>query len=152
MKISSLRYLSIGAFALLIAGCGIGFNEMTGGDGGRGDARDIVLETLQYDRVDAVRGDHTDWKKFTLEADAKVQINVWWMAPEAVKGTVELRDQRGDLVKAMKHAPDQRKETIGPLQAEKGTYFIQFSAESGASDYGFEVRILGAASSGPIID
>jgi len=152
MKASFLRYLPAGASALLIAGCGIGFNEMTGGDGGRGDARDLALETLQYDRVDAARGDNTDWKKFTLEEDGKVQINVWWMAPEEVKSTVELRDQGGDLVKAVKHSGDDRKLMVGPQELKKGTYFIEFSATSGASDYGFEVKILGSSSSGPILD
>lgn len=152
MKASILRYLPAGVSALALIGCGVGFNEMTGGDGGRGDARELAMETMQYDRVDAERGDHTDWKKFVLEEDAKVLITVWWMSPDTVKGSVELRDQRGELIKAIKHASDDRKEAVGPVKLSEGTYFIQFSATSGGSDYGFEVKTEGSGSSGPIID
>lgn len=135
-----------------LGACGGGFNAMTGGDGGRGDALEVPLETMLYDRVDAERGDHTDWKRFVLEEEVELSIKVWWMAPADVKATVELRDQKGDLVKSASHRGDGKTLTLGPVELSEGTYFIQFEAKSGGSDYGFELKPKGGASSGPMID
>jgi hypothetical protein len=146
------RAAALAVSVAALGACGTGFNEMTGGDGGRGDALEVPLATLLYDRVDAERGDHTDWKRFVLEEDTELSIKVWWMAPANVKATVELRDQKGDLVKSAKHDGGGKTLRLGPVELTEGTYFIQFEAKSGASDYGFELTPKGGSSSGPMID
>lgn len=123
----------------LIAGCGIGYNERSGGDAGRGDAQAIKLDTLLYDRVSADEGDQTDWKTFKLESNGSVTINVWWDDPKSIGAVVELRDQFGKSLAKLSHDRGQRKETLGPIKLPEGGFFLQFEAKGGASVYSFEV-------------
>lgn len=124
---------------VLTAGCGIGYNERSGGDAGRGDAQPARIESLLYDRVSAEDGDHTDWKSFKLESTATISVNVWWDDPKAVGAVVELRDQFGKSLAKISHDRKQRKETLGPIKLPEGAYFLQFEAKDGASVYSFEI-------------
>ena len=125
--------------SVLIAGCGIGYNERSGGDAGRGDAQATKLDALLYDRVSAEDGDHTDWKTFKLESNGTVSVNVWWDDPKSIGGVVEIRDQFGKSLAKLRHDRSERKETLGPIKLPEGAYFLQFEAKEGASVYSFEV-------------
>jgi len=129
--------------AVCFTGCGIGYNEKTGGDAGRGDAQAVKTDALSYDRISALDGDHTDWKTFKLEGGAAVSVNVWWDDPKSVSGSVELRDQFGKSLGKLSHKKSERKETLGPIKVPEGSYFLQFEAKDGASVYSFEI-ITGA--------
>lgn len=124
---------------VLTAGCGIGYNERSGGDAGRGDAQTIKLDTLLYDRVSAPDGDHTDWKTFKLDSKGAITINLWWDDPKGISAVVELRDQFGKSLAKLTHDRSQRKETLGPVRLPEGGYFLQIEAKDGASVYSFEV-------------
>ena len=142
---SSLAFVALTPF---IAACGVGFDERSGGDAGRGDARPVVLETLSYDRISADDGDNTDWKSFKLTEAGKVTINVWWDEPAQVKASVEVRDQFGNPVEALKHKRGEPQEKLGPLKLAEGTYFVRFLADEGASVYSYEI-IVGSAAKTP---
>lgn len=129
-----------------LTGCGIGYNEKTGGDAGRGDAQAVKTDALSYDRISSPDGDHTDWKTFKLEGAAAVSINVWWDDPKSVSASVELRDQFGKSMGKLSHKKGERKETLGPFKVPEGSYFLQFEATDGASVYSFEI-ITGAGGS-----
>jgi hypothetical protein len=128
---------------LISSGCGVGFNENTGGDGGRGDARPVMANVLGYDRVSAEDGDHTDWKSVKLEDAGAVKVTIWWDDPSAVAATLEVRDQLGNAIPGalLKHNPSSRKEVLGPIKLAKGTSFIRVEASKGASVYSLEVQL-----------
>ncbi|MBL8783378.1 MAG: hypothetical protein JNJ59_00645 [Deltaproteobacteria bacterium] len=138
----------LAAMTPLIAACGVGFDERSGGDAGRGDARPVVLETLSYDRISAEDGDNTDWKSFKLTEPGKVTVNVWWDEPGRIKASVEVRDQFGNSIDALKHQSGEAQEKLGPLKLAEGTYFVRFLANDGASVYSYEI-IVGSAGKKP---
>ena len=144
------RWTTIGAaLALGTVACGgIGFDERTGGDAGRGDAAGLKIGPLVYDRVDAPRGDNTDWKKFELEESGKVTLKVWWDEPKAAKAVVELFDEGGDRIEILKHSAADREEQIGPLKLKKGVWFVRVLASEGASTYTLKIDLAGADDGG----
>jgi len=137
---------------LLASACGgLAPDERTGGDGGRGDAQEVQIDTLQYDRVSVEQGDSTDWKKFTIEEATKATINVWWDDPKAISATIEVRDQAGDKIDDLKHDRSSNAEKLGPVKLKAGTYFLRVNAHDGASVYSYEVSTgsVGTGSKGP---
>lgn len=120
-------------------GCGLGADERSGGDAGRGDAKPAALDTLLYDRVGVDDGDSTDWKSFKLEEGAKVTINVWWDDPKAIGANIELRDMDAKSLVKLKHAKGSKQEKLGPTKLKEGTYFLRIQASSGASVYSYEI-------------
>lgn len=134
-----MRALTLMTTLLLVACGGLGPDERTGGDGGRGDAQPAALDQLLYDRVSVEQGDSTDWKKFEVEETTKVTIKVWWDDPKAVGATVELRDQGGEKIADLKHQRGAQSESLGPVKLKEGAYFLKFRASSGASVYSYEI-------------
>ncbi len=127
------------SLATALMGCGLGPDERSGGDAGRGDAQPAALDTLLYDRVGVDDGDATDWKSFKLEEGAKVTINVWWDDPKGVGATIELRDMDAKSLVKLKHASGSKQEKLGPTKLKEGTYFLRIQATSGASVYSYEI-------------
>lgn len=134
-----MRYRLIPAILLMSACGGVGPDDMTGGDGGRGDAKEVALDTLLYDRVSVDQGDSTDWKKFEIEETTKATIKVWWDDPKAVSARIEIRDQAGDKISDLKHEKGESAEKLGPVKLKDGTYFLRVSAGAGASVYSYEI-------------
>lgn len=134
-----LRPLAVLLFSIGIAACGTGFDEKTGGDGNRGEAIEIALDTMLHDRVSAGEGDNTDWKKFELEDAAKLTISMWWDQAGA-SATVTLRDEMGKTLTTLKHDKNARAEKLGPLSAKAGVYYLQVEAKGGTSVYTYEVK------------
>jgi len=132
----------------LLVACGPGFDESTGGDGSRGEAREVKVDKATDDRVSAEQGDNTDWKKFVLDDEAKVTIHFWWDNP-SVKVATSLRDELGQKLASLKHAGGQREEVLGPVKLKAGTYFIEVAASDGNSVYTFEVQTGGASAPTP---
>jgi hypothetical protein len=122
-----------------LAACGIGPDERSGGDAGRGDAQPAQLDTLLYDRVSVDDGDSTDWKSFKLEEGGKVTVNVWWDDPKAVGASVELRDMDAKSLVKLKHKGGVQQERLGPVKLKEGTYFLRIQASSGGSVYSYEI-------------
>ena len=122
-----------------LTACGLGPDERSGGDSGRGDAKAAALETLLYDRVSVDDGDSTDWKSFKLEDPAKVTVKIWWDDPKAVSATIELRDMDAKPVAKLKHSKSATPENLGPIKLGAGTYFMRIQAGAGASVYSFEI-------------
>lgn len=122
------------------SGCGgVGPDERSGGDAGRGDARAAALDTLLYDRVGVDDGDSTDWKSFKIEEEAKVTIAVWWDDPKAIAASLELRDSDAKSLTKMAHKKGEQSEKMGPIKLKEGTYFLRVHASAGASVYSFEI-------------
>jgi len=136
--------------ATLLVACGPGFDENTGGDGTRGEAREVRVDGPVDDRVSAIDGDNTDWKKFELDDDAKVTIHFWWDEP-GVGVSMTIRDELGQKLIAMKHGSGQREEALGPVKLKAGAYFLEVSATDGASVYTFEIQ-TGASGGTPTPD
>jgi hypothetical protein len=126
------------AAGLLLVACGIGPNEKSGGDSGRGDAKEVALDALMYDRVSAEEGDSTDWKSFKLEEDSPVLIKVWWDDPKGIGATVELRDMEAKELGKLKHEKGAAAEKLGPIKLKEGTYYVRFNASSGGSVYSYQ--------------
>ncbi len=122
-----------------LVACGAGFNSMSGGDESRGAAQVAPLEQSIDDRVSAVEGDHTDWKKFTLASDSQVAVMVWWDTP-SFEGQIRLKDELGQKLKTLKHAAGTRQESLGPVSLKKGSYFLEIEATAEASVYTLEIR------------
>lgn len=136
------------SLAILLAACGPGLDENTGGDGTRGEARAVAVDAAIDDRVSTDQGDGTDWKKFELDDAAKVTVRFWWDEP-GVNVSITLRDELGQKLTAMKHAPGQREEALGPIKLKGGSYFLEIAATGGASVYTFEVQTGGAGTPTP---
>lgn len=134
-----MRALILMTTLFLVACGGLGPDERTGGDGGRGDAQPAALDQLLYDRVSVAQGDSTDWKKFKIEETSKVTIKVWWDEPKAVGATVEIRDQAGGKIVDLRHKAGEQSEVLGPVKLKAGDYFLRFHAASGASVYSYEI-------------
>lgn len=146
----SSRYLVAPALALFVTACGLGPDERSGGDAGRGDARPAALDTLLYDRVSVDDGDATDWKSFKLEEPSKVTIKVWWDDPKSVSASIELRDMDAKSIGKLQHKRGEPMEALGPLELKEGTYFLRFQASGGASVYSFEIT-TGSADPGNVL-
>ncbi len=133
-------WLSLSALCcgLMLVACGPGFDEFTGGDGSRGEAQEVQVDTLLDDRVSADQGDNTDWKKFELDSSAGVTVKVWWDDP-SVGAVIAIRDELGQQLKSLKHAKGQRVEALGPVGLDDGAYFVEFRATGGASVYTYEI-------------
>lgn len=142
-----MRALVIPAFLMISACGGLGPDERTGGDGGRGDSQPATLDTLVYDRVSIDQGDATDWKKFEIEEKTKATIKVWWDDPKAVAATIELRDQGGDKIADLKHDRRESAEQLGPVKLKEGVYFLRVASSEGASVYSLEI-VTGSGDSG----
>lgn len=138
--------------ALVLAACGTSFNAGTGGDGGRGDATELQLGALLWDRVDAEAGDHTDWKRLELEAPARLRIRAFTFEPRGFKGVLELRDERGQVVATLPLTD--RVQDLATDALDGGAWFVQVAASEGAADYGLEVTLAAgkAQKRGPVID
>jgi len=134
-----MRALTLMTTSILVACGGLGPDERTGGDGGRGDAQPAAVDQLLYDRLSTEQGDSTDWKKFVIEETAKVSIKVWWDDPKAVAATVEVRDKAGEKIGDLKHDKNSQSEVLGPLKLKGGTYFLRFKADGGSSVYSYEI-------------
>jgi hypothetical protein len=133
---------TLAALVSLLAACGTAFNAQTGGDGGRGDAVDVQLGVLVWDRVDAEAGDHTDWKRLELEAPAKVRVRAWTFEPASFRGRLQVRDARGQLVETLPLT--ERLQELGPATLAEGPWFFLVEATEGAVDYGLEVTVEAA--------
>ncbi len=129
----------------LSAACGTSYNALTGGDGGRGDATDLQLDVLAWDRVDADAGDHTDWKRLELADDTRLRIRAWTFEPRGFRGAVAIFDERGQRLATLKLAEREQELTTDTLAA--GAWFVQVSAEAGAADYGLELTLAAGGSS-----
>ncbi len=144
------RFLVAPALALFVSACGLGPDERSGGDAGRGDAKPAALDALLYDRVGVDDGDSTDWKSFKLEETTKITIKVWWDDPKAVSASVELRDMDAKSVGKLKHKRGEVMEALGPFELKEGTYFLRFQASGGASVYSYEIT-TGSADRGDVM-
>jgi len=136
-----LLVVSLAFFPSLFA-CGPGFDENTGGDGSRGEAREVATDRAIDDRVSTDQGDNTDWKKFSLDSDSKVTVRFWWDEP-AVKVNVTLRDELGVKLVSLNHARGQREEILGPVKLKEGAYFLEVATSDGESVYTFEIQTGG---------
>lgn len=148
----AVRLVLTSCVALALSGCGIGPDERSGGDSGRGDAKAAALETLLYDRVSVDDGDSTDWKSFKLEDPASVTIKVWWDDPKAVSAAIELRDMDAKPAGKLKHVKGATAEKLGPIKLPAGTYFLRVQAASGASVYSYEISAGSDDSGGGVPD
>lgn len=134
---------------VLVAACGVGFDEHTGGDGTRGEAQAVPVDQPVDDRVSADEGDHTDWKKFQLDAAAKVTVKLWWDNPR-ISASVTLRDELGQRVESVA-ASGSREASLGPVSLEGGTYYLEVVAKSAGSVYTFEIQ-TGSTGAVPVPD
>lgn len=148
-----MRSLIVPVLFTVVAACGgIGPDERSGGDSGRGDAKPAALDTLLYDRVSLEQGDATDWKKFEIEDAVKAKIKLWWDDPKAIGAVVELRDQGGDKIADLKHDRTAASEILGPVKLKEGVYFLRVKASGGASVYSYEISTGSGDSGDPVPD
>ncbi|TNF29891.1 MAG: hypothetical protein EP329_14690 [Deltaproteobacteria bacterium] len=145
------KMITLLPLATLLVACGPGFDENTGGDGSRGEAREVRVDGPVDDRVSAEQGDNTDWKKFELEDTAKVTVHFWWDEP-SVAVSMTIRDELGQKLTAMKHGKGQREEQLGPIKLKAGAYFLEISASDGASVYTFEIQTGSGGGGAPTPD
>lgn len=135
---------------VLVAACGVGFDEHTGGDGTRGEAQTVPVDQAVDDRVSADEGDHTDWKKFVLDAEAKITVKLWWDDARA-SANVTVRDELGQRVESVAVASGTREASLGPVLLKAGTYYLEIEGKSGSSVYTFEIQ-TGSTGAVPVPD
>jgi hypothetical protein len=138
------------SFCFITVGCGVGFDERTGGDGGRGDAQSIQLGALHFDRVSATDGDHTDWKSFKLDEAQSFRVEIWWDEASSVRATIEARDALGNLIGGSSLVHDRKvsSERTGPIGPLTGNVFLRIQASEGSSVYSLRVTPADGASGG----
>lgn len=127
------------AMAVHASGCAMAMDRKSGEDQSRAGAKEVKLNKLHYDRLAAREGDHTDWKTFKVEGDARVTVDVWWDDP-SVEARVQLKDQVGRVMARAEHELGSRKDSVGPVSLEAGQYYLQVRLTDGASVYTVDVH------------
>lgn len=139
--------MAASAALMMVAGCGPGFNELSGEDKSRAGAGEVPLNRASWDRVSADHGDNTDWKTFLIEEDGAVSVRVWWDDPE-VEGLIVVRDAQARSRGEIEKAPKKKMDEIGPLGLPAGQYYVHVELTSGASVYTLEVLTAAKGGSG----
>ncbi len=117
----------------LLAACGPGPDENSGGDESRATAVAIPFGEVISDRVSRDDGDATDWKRFRLGHAARVNVEIYWDRPE-VDARFELRDQFGVLLGKKSREQDSPSDILS-ADLQPGDYFLAVRSEGAGSVY-----------------
>ena len=145
-----IKYLWIMTIVtLLVPGCGVKPDAKSGNDYTKSMALPVNIGATVDDKVDAKKGDSTDWKRFKVEDPGPLKINVYWDSPDNIDATLELRTNIGVKIATLRHKHKKKspKDTISKKNIGPGAYFSKIHADKGASVYTVEV-LTGALTSG----
>jgi hypothetical protein len=121
-----------------VFGCGAALDAKSGGDHLPGKAKEIYIGKTHDDRISAPDGDHTDWKTFTLRSNATVVINAYWDNPK-VESTVQVKNELRKQLYVRHHTNGQKENHWGRINLKAGEYYLQITANKGASGYTIEI-------------
>lgn len=143
------KYLWVMLLPVFILACGVKPDSKSGNDYTKSMALPIVVGTTVDDKVDAEKGDNTDWKRFKVEDPGPLKVNIYWDAPDKIDATVALYTNIGVKIAQLKHKSKNKvpKDTISKKSIGPGAYFIKIHADKGASVYTVEV-LTGALTNG----
>ena len=124
---------------VLTAACGnveVRPDSQSGGDHERPGAKQLVLDKLTDDYVNAKEGDNTDWKYFKIKQKGILELTVYWDNRD-VDAYIDVRDRFGALLDTRRHSAELEKDQID-IKVESGTHFLRLYTEKGASVYTIE--------------
>ncbi len=130
------------------AGCTTVMDTKSGGDHVRGKAKEIQFGGTWDDHVSADEGDHTDWKRFTVQGDSVIRIDCWWDDP-SVEAVVKVKDQFGGGVFELEHESGVRRDRWDNMKLREGEYYLEIVAGRGGSVYTLELWREGQTSVRP---
>ncbi len=125
----------------VFAACVASPDSHSGNDYTQSMAAPIDVGATVDDKVDAKKGDNTDWKRFNIEDSGPVKINIYWDNPDKIDATVALYTAIGVKIGEIKHKSDDKspKDTLVKKSVGPGSYFVKIHADKGASVYTLEV-------------
>lgn len=129
-----------------VAACGLGggMDTASGGDHVRGKAVELKLGETHDDHVSAEAGDHTDWKKFTLQSPSMVNLDAWWDDP-SVAVVITVRDQFGGQIYELTHKAGERENHWDGMKLREGEFYLELVASRGSSVYTLALTVAGEA-------
>lgn len=111
-------------------------NEASGGDGERGRARAMDLDTPVNDNVNLTGGDMTDWKFFQIPAPGTVEITLGCDNEGAACAAV-VRDSMGVEIQRIDSNGEPRVQETVPVI--RGNYYLEVFAQASSTDYTVQV-------------
>ena len=134
------RVLGICLCLLGATGCeSLGPESNSGDDRDRLGAVEVKINDLVLDYVSCIDGDKTDWKFFTVPAEARVAVTFAFDEPSA-GGTMNIRKPTGELMYEVRFVPGSR--MTQEFDAVPGHYYLEFFCEAFKSEYTLEVSIV----------
>ena len=126
---------------IVFVACVTSPDSNSGNDYTKSMAKPIDIGATVDDKVDARKGDNTDWKRFNIEDPGPLKINIYWDNPGKIDATMELYTNIGVKVDTVKHkaADKNPKDTLFIKSIGPGAYFLRIYASKGASVYTVEV-------------
>ena len=128
MRLSlTFKAFTVLLLAVLIWGCPLKLRDKNSGDDkDRKGAVELAVNTVVTDDLNGVKGDHTDWKVFSLPEDGGFTLKLGTDNPD-VEMKVKLRDHFGEIIKEFDHKKGETMEVWGPFGAKKEKYFLEIS-------------------------
>ena len=129
--------------------CGVKPDSKSGNDYTKSMALPLNIGATADDKVDAKKGDNTDWKRFKVEDIGPLKINIYWDNPGRIDATMELYTNIGVKIAKIRHKSKEKspKDAISKKSIGPGAYFIKIHADKGSSVYTIEV-LTGAMTNG----
>ena len=136
-----MKRLLILCVAVFMVACGVKPDSHSGNDYTKSMAVPIDPGATIDDKVDAKKGDNTDWKRFNMDDPGPLKINIYWDNPDRIDATLELYTNIGVKVATLHHKSKDKagKDTMEKPRLAPGTYFLRIHADHGASVYTVEV-------------
>lgn len=136
-----LRRVSALGIVFILAACGVGPDEKSGGDEKRSSAKPMPLATPVHDRLDPAGGDTTDWKKIEVPVyETVLTVRAWWDNPDAIASII-MRDQFGGKMYTLDHNIGERKNVWPDIKVREGTYLFEIIGKTGVTVYTLEVTL-----------
>ena len=131
----------ISLLVLLVTACVASPDSNSGNDYTQSMAKPIDIGATVDDKVDAKKGDNTDWKRFNIEDPGPLKINIYWDNPDKIDATLGLYTAIGVKIGSIKHKSDDKapKDSLSKKFIGPGSYFLRIHADKGASVYTVEV-------------
>ncbi|MCA9524128.1 MAG: hypothetical protein KC609_24340 [Myxococcales bacterium] len=135
----SITIVALSLALLLSVGCFKGLDWKSGGDESRAKAKKLKLNEPVNDSLNAFKGDHNDWRIFSLKKKGAVKVIIAFDNWKSINPKVYLRNAFGAVLASYKFDGSQQAKEFGPFILDKGEYFIQVSTVFGESVYTLHV-------------
>jgi hypothetical protein len=101
----------------------------------RDGALAVFLNRKVTDSIDVPTGDFVDWKYVDVGQPGQIQMAIAFDSPDQVEGEVIFRDTFGKVLEKQRLTAARGLYAFSPVNAVRGRYYIEISADSGASVY-----------------